>query len=129
MGQRGGRKEMLERCRIVLKQPGDDVDVATLGSVVETATDGEIDGGVGRDNLAQRGEMIGCPDIIVAEIGNPCAARLTDADVVRGTLAAAVLRQVPPSDLWRMEGPHRMLSPDVAAVPDDQQLVVVERLS
>ena len=95
------RKEVPERCIVLVEQPRDVGIVASFRSVPCAAADCKIQGFAGSDGPGYSFEMIGRPYIIMADIGNPAPARCAYAFIVGKALAAGILRQVQPFDLFR----------------------------
>ena len=69
------------------------------------------------------------PDVVVAQIGDPLAARGVQASIVRTVLAAGVLRQIEPADAGVAERLNHGLAVVGAGVPDNEDLESLQGLS
>ena len=69
------------------------------------------------------------PDVVMAQVGDPLAARGVQASIVRTVLAAGVLRQIEPADAGVPERLDHGLAVVGAGVPDNQDLESLQGLS
>ena len=74
-------------------------------------------------------EMVRHPEVVVPEVGDPFSARERKSPIVGGRLVSVVLREIFPMETRVAKGGDDSLRVVGAAVADDEQFKVRERLA
>src|SRR3954465_955585 len=98
-------------------------------SVIDAAAHHEVSFACGRYCLCKALQMIRSPDVVVTDVANPVATGAADAFIVGIALASGVLRQVAPLNILMREGTHGSLGVIRAAIANDDQFEIAQRLT
>ena len=99
MSDRRRWKEMMKWRIRRFKHSRDIKGLATFGAVKYAAADDKIQGSAAVNLAGHAGKMIRRPDVVMAQIGNPAAARRLNAAVIRCALTARIVREIDPNNL------------------------------
>ena len=119
---------MLERRTAVVEDAGDLAEVAARRAVEDCAGDSEVQLRIPLEQGGKRREMVGCPDVVVPEIGNKVAPGHRDAGIVGEGLAAASFGEIVPADFRRIDCRNNSGGFVVAAIANHGEFEVGEAL-
>ena len=81
---------MIEGRTLTIEHPGNVVEVGIFRTIIDAAANREIEVVSGCDQIPQSLEVVGSPNVVMADISDPIAGCLGNAEIVWSTLAAAI---------------------------------------